>query len=684
MKWVYPEFLFALAVVLIPLLIHLFHFKRYKTVMFSSLTFLKSVEQNQKNTRKLKYWLIFTARALAFIFLVLAFAQPYVPLKNEASKSGVNVIGVYVDNSFSMTRIGETGELISQSRELAKSIAKDAPRTAQFVLLTNELSGSEKQSLTKVQFLEKLEKIKPTPLVRKSGDVLRWWEQWMNDNEANDLNIASSQLIWLSDFQKSTFGNPGKFTNWKTLLYPVVLEPVNNGNLYVDSIWFASPVQKKGAKQTVYVRLRNEGETAVTTVDVNIRIGSVNRDVFADIPSNGSDTVELSYFNNQIGKVRGSVNVNDRQMNMDDSYFFSYEVKEKSDVLIVDGESAVSNVAIVYGLDDYYVASTVAQNQLTPENCKNKDLVVVNGANQVSAGMADMLVEFAEDGGTLLLFPGSNASTSGWNGFLSRLKLPAMTQLQTSGLTVRKINTKDPFFDGVFERKPDELNLPAVKQAYRLQSSSTTESIDLLSFRNGNSFFVKGTGNVSCYLSATSLNADFSAFTSNQLFSTLLLRIGELSQRQAPYYLTIGEDGSYPVAQLTNAEQAIHLKKDPIDFIPTLFKKRQSNFISIQGLEAVRQLESGNYGITAGDQQLGNLSINYNRKESKIASLSETAITDLFDAAGIKTQSVSNAAGWSGASFLQLDQPLTYWKWCVLLVLVFLLSEMAIVYFWKH
>lgn len=683
MKWVYPEFLFALAVILIPLLIHLFHFKRYKTVFFSSLTFLKSVEQNQKNTRKLKYWLLFTMRALAFAFLVFAFAQPFIPLKNEGSKSGVNVIAVYVDNSFSMTRVGSNGELVSQARELAKSIAKDAPRTAQFVLLTNELSGAEKQSLTKVQFLEKLEKIKPVSLVRKSADVLRWWEQWMKDSENNDLIISSSQLIYLSDFQRSTFGSTGKFERWSTLLYPVLLKPVNEGNLYVDSIWFATPVQKQGAKQTLYARLRNEGDEAIQNVDVNFRVGSMNRDVFADVPSNGSDTVELSYFNNQVGKVRGSVTINDKQMNMDDSYFFSYDVREKSEVLIIDGESAVTNISLVYSLDDYYKMTIIQQNQLGSQDCANKDLVVVNGANQVSAAMADVLVEFAEDGGTLLLFPGSNASTSGWNGLLSRLKLPLLTQLQNSGLTVKQINTKDPFFDGVFERKPEELNLPLVKQAYRLQAASATQSIDLLSFRNGNSFFVRGTGNLSCYLSATSLSTDFSSFTSNQLFSTLLLRIGELSQRQAPYYLVIGEDGSYPVAQPSNAEQAVHLKKDGIDFIPTLFRKRQSTFLSIQGLEAVRQLESGNYSIGTADQQLGNLSINYNRKESKIAALTDSEIRDAFENAGIRTQAVSHAEGWTGAGFLELDQPYNYWKWCIVFAIVFLLAEMGINYFWK-
>lgn len=684
MKWVYPGFLFALAVLLIPLLIHLFHFKRYKTVFFSSLTFLKSIEQEQKNTRKLKYWLIFTMRALAFAFLVFAFAQPYIPLKEDGKKSGTEVIGLYVDNSFSMTRIGESGELLSQSRELAKSVINDAPRTARFVLFTNDLSGTEKQTLTKAQALEKIEKIRPTSLVRKTADVANWWDQWLKESASNDLRIASSQLIYLSDFQKSTNTKLPKFTQWKTMVYPVRLQPVNEGNLYIDSIWFATPVQKKEAKQTLYARLINEGDEAVNTVDVTIRIGRINRDVFADIPANGSDTVELSYFNNQTGRIQGSVKVNDKQMNMDDSYYFSYDVRSKSNILLINGESAVSNVSVVFDLDDYYVLKTTEQQQVSSADFKEQDLVVINGCNQISAGMTDLLVEFAEDGGSLLLFPGANTSVSGWNGLLSRLRMPTFGQLQEKGLVVRKINTRDPFYDGVFERKPDGLNLPAVKKAFRLQGGSSTQSIDLLSFQSGNTFFARGTGKYSVYLAATSLDQEYSSFTSNQLFSTLLLRIGELSQRKSPYYLIIGEDASYPVGQQVNTDAAVHLKKEGIDYIPTIFRKQQLSYLSVQGQEAVRQLESGNYFIETSGKKIGALSINYNRLESEIASLDEASIQSLFEDAGIKTMDVRSTSGWSGASFLQLDQPITYWKWCIIFALLFLVGEMCIVYFWKQ
>ena len=43
MKFLYPEFLWALTVLAIPILIHLFNFKRYKTLYFSSLNFIKHV-----------------------------------------------------------------------------------------------------------------------------------------------------------------------------------------------------------------------------------------------------------------------------------------------------------------------------------------------------------------------------------------------------------------------------------------------------------------------------------------------------------------------------------------------------------------------------------------------------------------------------------------------------------------
>ncbi|MCB0503470.1 MAG: BatA domain-containing protein, partial [Bacteroidetes bacterium] len=82
MKFINPSFLWALLVLAIPIIIHLFHFRRYKTVYFSNVKFLKEVKQERNNIRQLKRWLLLMSRLLVLFFLVAAFAQPFLKGKN--------------------------------------------------------------------------------------------------------------------------------------------------------------------------------------------------------------------------------------------------------------------------------------------------------------------------------------------------------------------------------------------------------------------------------------------------------------------------------------------------------------------------------------------------------------------------------------------------------------------------
>src|ERR1041384_2944175 len=102
MKFANPYFLFALLALAIPIIIHLFNFRKFKRVYFTNVRFLKEVKQDTKAKNKLKNLLILCSRLLAILFLVLAFAQPYIPRDNGAVHTGDKVISVYIDNSFSM------------------------------------------------------------------------------------------------------------------------------------------------------------------------------------------------------------------------------------------------------------------------------------------------------------------------------------------------------------------------------------------------------------------------------------------------------------------------------------------------------------------------------------------------------------------------------------------------------
>ena len=112
MKFLYPQFLYALALVAIPIIIHLFNFRKFRTVYFSNVQFLKSVKEKTKSQSQLKHLLILLSRILAITALVLAFAQPYIPVDDSSQQAKKHAISIYIDNSFSMDAENEQGRLL--------------------------------------------------------------------------------------------------------------------------------------------------------------------------------------------------------------------------------------------------------------------------------------------------------------------------------------------------------------------------------------------------------------------------------------------------------------------------------------------------------------------------------------------------------------------------------------------
>src|ERR1700748_3106826 len=98
MHFLYPAFLFALVSLAIPVLVHLFNFRRYQKIYFSNVQFLKSIQEQQSSRRNLKERLILAARLLALTFLVLAFTRPYIPGKNGTSNGTQGAISIFLDN----------------------------------------------------------------------------------------------------------------------------------------------------------------------------------------------------------------------------------------------------------------------------------------------------------------------------------------------------------------------------------------------------------------------------------------------------------------------------------------------------------------------------------------------------------------------------------------------------------
>ncbi len=105
MQFKNPEILYALFLLLIPILIHLFQLRRYKKTPFTNVAFLETVIQNTRKSSTLKKWLVLCTRLLALTFLIFAFAEPFIPNTERALQPQETVI--FIDNSFSMQATGK-------------------------------------------------------------------------------------------------------------------------------------------------------------------------------------------------------------------------------------------------------------------------------------------------------------------------------------------------------------------------------------------------------------------------------------------------------------------------------------------------------------------------------------------------------------------------------------------------
>ena len=98
MQFKNPEVLYFLALIIIPILVHLFQFQKFVKTPFTNVAFLKQISRETRKSSKLKKWLILSTRLLLFTAILFSFSQPYFSSKNIDKKQH---IFIYLDNSLS-------------------------------------------------------------------------------------------------------------------------------------------------------------------------------------------------------------------------------------------------------------------------------------------------------------------------------------------------------------------------------------------------------------------------------------------------------------------------------------------------------------------------------------------------------------------------------------------------------
>ena len=164
MKLLEPYFLYAFLALAIPILIHLFSLQKHKTVYFSNVAFLRQLQQKKSHITKLQKLLLLLVRLLLLSAIILAFCEPYFSKKDTLTKSK-QIIGVYIDNSFSMSANNNKGALIEQAKNNARFVLNAHKGKDEFIFLSNDLQGKHQRIIDYNDCLDAIDNIQISPSV---------------------------------------------------------------------------------------------------------------------------------------------------------------------------------------------------------------------------------------------------------------------------------------------------------------------------------------------------------------------------------------------------------------------------------------------------------------------------------------------------------------------------------------
>ncbi len=694
MNFANPIFLFALAALAIPIVIHLFNFRKFRRVQFTNVRFIREVSQDTKARNKLRNLLILALRLLAILFLVFAFAQPFIPQDNATVKKGDKAISIWVDNSFSMDAVGTNGTLLDEVKKDAREIVAAYSATDRFQLLTNDFEGRHQRLVSKEEFLELLEEVKPSPAVRSVSEVVRRQQDLLNNT--SEIAQDNKQAFLLSDFQQ-TISDYGRVEVDTSIQFrEIIASAQSRNNLFVDSVWFDSPVRKVNSPEALHVRIRSRSEQDMENVPIRLYInGQAKTPASFSVAANGTTDTVLYFTAREAGLQQALIEINDYPVTFDDRFYFSFTIPENIPVLSIEPSNAMSPafgephyLKTLFATDSAFVFTENDEGKIDYTSFANYRFIIVNSLKSVSSGLAAELKKFVDNGGSVMLFPGRDAEVASFNSLLNPFGIAGYSStgaFDTSSQRVDHLNFAHPLYQGVFERTTGNIDLPVASDHYKILSNSKSREEDLMRLRNGDPYLISyraGKGNI--YLSAVGIYGEFGNLPRHALFVPTLYQMALFSQPQGELFYTIGDSKPVDLGNVgTIGENPFHVtdQANKFDVIPAHTIQDGKTILDVQRVV----LDPGNYQVSLDNKMLTGISFNYDRKESDLRVFGIEELKAQHDAAGLQNFSILEKGPQGLSAILtEKDYGIRLWKICIWIVLGCLLAEILLIRFWKN
>ena len=671
MNFLQPQFLYGLFALTIPIIVHLFNFRKAKKVYFTNTAFLQQVQQTSSAKRKIKHYLILLSRLLALFFIVMAFAQPLLPSSEEGLQNSHVVI--YLDNSQSMSNLTDQ-EIrgFDEGITYVNQLIALYPRETQFLLLTNDFESFSNTFKNGNKIIDRTTELSTSSTIRSFQEINK---RIVSTAFAN--NVPDYDVYWVSDFQKSTLGKLENDTGDTTIshfLLPIAF--ANITNLYIDSIYLDNPFNIEINKSKVNVVMKNSGKQPVAEAVLKLYLNDQQvSSKSLDMDGNSTSIVSFDVVYQFEEQNKAQFSVEDYPITFDNDFYFNLNAQQSLKVVEIRGNTGVLAIEKVYANTTLFDYQLMFEGNINYNQLNSADLIILHELTRLTTSLARQLYEYKKSGGKIVIIPSASFNASEYALLTGTTIKTLVLKEDQPLLSLQKPDFDHPFYANIFEKNTTNFSMPGVKNMLSWRRLNS-----LLKVNNGEPFLSYHEDQGLCYVFANSLAPSSTDLTQQAIFVPIMYKLASYKSQssRSPYYnldqlnINIKLD-----SVVTNS--IYKLKQGEQELIPDQFTSGNELFIEIPK----SKINAGFAELTLNQQAKRIIAFNDSRKESNPDQWTHEELQEVANNDKRLTLLDTTEANNFSSEMKELYNGIHLWKYAIVFALLFLFIEMLIIRFYK-
>ena len=436
MGFLAPNFLFALTLASVPIIIHLLNRRRFMTVDWAPMRYLKLTIKSNRRRMRIEQLILLAVRTAMVALLVLALARPVLSQTGLGSWLGgrgrVSRV-IVIDDSLSMGYQLDGRGAFEAAKEVAAGLAENVGAQDSLTVL---VTSSPNAPLVRELHVEDANRLQGLIRGLPLSDTANHWSATFATitDHLSAATFPTREVTIVTDMRRSGWGDDvaeviREWSAQSASLRIIDVGTRETGNVSIAAFEREDVVALPGATVNLRALVRNDEPAAVTGAQAVLLVGDESRPVILpELPAGQVAEIPLSLALQRPGPHALHLSLPSDRFPQDNARWLNITVQPSLSTVLIDGdpssrpfESETDFIALAFSVgSEPWKIRRLIDSEWNASAPLAADLMVVANVASLTPAQIEQLERLVRDGMGLIIFAGDHLDADHYNEHLYR------------------------------------------------------------------------------------------------------------------------------------------------------------------------------------------------------------------------------------------------------------------------